>query len=222
MSEETKKPAAKAASKVAKPAAKTAAKPAAKKAAAPKAPKATDTKGDKVQAVAAKLGVTRRGMVTAKTRSFNLTAEAALQQQQWLLIDADGVVLGRLAAYIASVLRGKHKPTFTPSVQGGDKVIVINAEKVKLTGKKLTDKIFYYHTGHPGGIKERSFGSILGGKYPERLVEKAVERMITRGALGRKLMTNLRVYKGSEHPHAAQNPKLVNFASMNPKNKRAA
>lgn len=141
--------------------------------------------------------------------------------KKWVVIDADGVVLGRLASVIAMRLRGKHKPLFTPHVDCGDNVIVINAEKVKLTGRKLTDKMFYWHTGFPGGIKGRSVGQLLAGKHPERVIEKAVERMITRGPLGRAQMKNLRVYAGIEHPHTAQQPEVLDVAAMNPKNKRS-
>ena len=143
-------------------------------------------------------------------------------EKKWVLIDADGVVLGRLAAEIAKILRGKHRPTFTAHVDCGDNVIVINAEKVKLTGNKLQDKKFYWHTNHPGGIKERAIGQILGGKYPERVLTKAVERMVPRGPLGRSQMKNLRVYAGAVHPHEAQQPAVVDIAGRNPKNKRSA
>lgn len=142
--------------------------------------------------------------------------------KKWVVIDASGVVLGRLASIVANRLRGKHKPTFTPHMDDGDHVVVINAEKVKLTGNKLRDKKFYWHTGHPGGIKERSLGQILGGRYPERAIIKAVERMVPRGPLGRKQMSNLRVYAGSTHPHEAQQPEVLDVAAMNPKNKRIA
>jgi len=141
-------------------------------------------------------------------------------EKKWILIDADGVVLGRLASQVAKILRGKHKPSFTPHMDCGDNVIIINAEKVKLTGKKLEDKKFFGHTGYPGGIKERTAGQILEGNYPERVVTKAVERMITRNALGRQQMKNLRVYAGAEHPHEAQQPEVLDLAAMNPKNKR--
>ena len=142
-------------------------------------------------------------------------------EKKWILIDADGVVLGRLATQVAKILRGKHKPSFTPHMDCGDNVIIVNAEKVKLTGKKLTDKKFYWHTGYPGGIKERTMGQILEGSYPERVVEKAVERMITRNNLGRQQMKNLRIYAGSEHPHEAQQPEVLDLKAMNPKNKRS-
>ena len=142
-------------------------------------------------------------------------------EKKWILIDADGVVLGRLASQVAKILRGKHKPSFTPHMDCGDNVIIINAEKVKLTGKKLSDKIYYRHTGYPGGIKQRTAGQILDGKHPERVVEKAVERMITSNSLGREQLRNLRVYVGAEHPHEAQQPEALDLAAMNPKNKRS-
>ncbi|MFC7332163.1 50S ribosomal protein L13 [Rhodocista pekingensis] len=142
--------------------------------------------------------------------------------KKWILIDADGLVLGRLASQIAMRLRGKHKPTFTPHMDCGDNVIVINAEKVKLTGNKRQDDIFYWHTGYPGGIKGRSKGQILDGRFPERVIIKAVERMIPRGPLGRRQMGNLRVYAGGAHPHEAQQPEVLDVAAMNPKNKRSA
>lgn len=156
-------------------------------------------------------------MTAMKTYS----AKPAEVEKQWILIDAEGVVLGRLASIVAMRLRGKHKPIFTPHVDCGDNVIIINAEKVHLTGNKLNDKVYYRHTGYPGGIKENRAGKILEGKHPERVVVKAVERMITRNPLGRQLMKNLRVYAGSEHPHEGQNPVVVDVAAMNPKNKRS-
>jgi len=140
--------------------------------------------------------------------------------RKWHVIDADGVVLGRLAAVIASRLRGKHKPLFTPHVDCGDNIIVVNAEKVRLTGRKMQDKRYYRHTGHPGGIKETSPEKILAGKFPERVVQKAVERMISRSPLGRQQLKKLHVYSGTEHPHAAQQPETLDVAGMNPKNKR--
>lgn len=142
--------------------------------------------------------------------------------KKWILIDAEGLVLGRLASIIANHLRGKHKPSFTPHVDDGDNVIVINAEKIALTGKKYTDKTYYHHTGYIGGIKERTARQILEGRFPERVVEKAVERMIPRGPLGRRQMKNLRVYKGASHPHEAQAPQALDVAALNPKNKRSA
>jgi len=165
--------------------------------------------------MAGKIRLTRRSV---QTKSFAL--KHGEQKKHWLLVDADGVVLGRLAAKIASLLRGKHKAVFTPSVDCGDYVIVVNAEKVHLTGKKASDKKFYYHTGYPGGIKERTFGQILSGRFPERVIKKAVERMMPRGPLGKRQMGYLKVYKGPEHPHMAQNPEIINFAAANPKNKR--
>jgi large subunit ribosomal protein L13 len=150
------------------------------------------------------------------------SAKPSEMVKKWIVIDADGVVLGRLASVVANRLRGKHKTTFTPHMDDGDHVVVINAEKVKLTGKKLTDKKFFWHTGHPGGIKERTMGQILGSRYPERVIEKAVERMVPRGPLGRKQMSNLRVYSGAAHPHEAQQPEVLDVAAMNPKNKRIA
>jgi large subunit ribosomal protein L13 len=140
--------------------------------------------------------------------------------KKWILIDAEGVVLGRLASIVANRLRGKHKPTYTPHIDDGDNVIIINAAKVKLTGNKAENEKFYWHTGHPGGIKERTWGKILGSAHPERLLEKAVERMVPRGPLGRKQMKNLKVYAGAEHPHEAQQPETLDVAAMNPKNKR--
>ena len=140
--------------------------------------------------------------------------------QNWLLIDADGLTLGRMATEISSRLRGKHKPEFTPHVDCGDNIIVINADKVKLTGKKRDQDKFYWHTGYPGGIKERSKGQILEGAHPERVVMKAVERMMPRGPLGRRQMTNLRVFAGTEHTHEAQKPEVLDIAALNSKNKR--
>ena len=150
------------------------------------------------------------------------TARPADIDKKWVLVDAEGVVLGRMASQIALILRGKHKPSYTPHMDCGDNVVVINAGKVKLTGKKLKDKIYYRHTGYPGGIKERRAGEILEGKYPERVVQKAIERMIPGGPLGRRQLKNLRVYAGAEHPHEAQNPEVLDLAARNPKNKRSA
>ncbi|MBL4693253.1 MAG: 50S ribosomal protein L13 [Magnetovibrio sp.] len=141
-------------------------------------------------------------------------------EKKWFIVDAKDIVLGRMASQIALRLRGKHKPMFTPNIDCGDNVIVINAEKVKLTGRKMTDKKFYWHTGHPGGIKERTMEAILTGKHPERVVTKAVERMISRSPLGRAQMRKLHVYAGTDHPHIAQNPEVLDIASMNPKNTR--
>ncbi|WP_213684025.1 50S ribosomal protein L13 [Roseicyclus sp.] len=141
--------------------------------------------------------------------------------KQWILIDAEGVVLGRLASIIAMRLRGKHKPTFTPSMDMGDNVIVINAEKVQVTGNKRNNHN-YWHTGFPGGIKSRTTGQILEGDHPERVVMQAVKRMLPGGKLSRQQMTNLRVYAGAEHPHDAQQPTVLDVKSMNPKNTRSA
>jgi len=143
-------------------------------------------------------------------------------EKKWYVIDAEGVVLGRLASIVANMLRGKHKPTYTPHMDDGDNIIIVNAEKVKLTGNKRKDDIFYWHTGYPGGIKGRSKGEILDGRYPERVVIKAVERMVPRGPLGRKVMGHLKVYKGAAHPHEAQQPQVFDIAALNPKNKRTA
>lgn len=140
-------------------------------------------------------------------------------EKKWILIDAKDLVLGRLAVIVANHLRGKTKPGYTPHVDCGDNVIVINAEKVHLTGNKLKDKKFYWHTGYAGGIKERTIGQIIGGRYPERVITKAVERMVPRGPLGRQIMGNLKVYAGEQHPHAAQNPVVLDVASLNRKNK---
>ena len=149
------------------------------------------------------------------------TAKPADIEKKWILIDADGVVLGRLASIIAMRLRGKHKPTFTPHMDMGDNVIVVNADKIALTGNKLADKNYFWHTGYPGGIKSRTAGQILDGKHPERIITEAVRRMMTRGPLSKQLMTNLRVYAGAAHPHEAQAPTVVDVKSMNPKNARA-
>jgi len=150
------------------------------------------------------------------------SAKPAEVEKKWVMIDAQGLVVGRLASIIAMRLRGKHKPTYTPHVDCGDNVIVVNAEKVVLTGRKLQRKVYHYHTGFIGGIKTRSAKSIMEGRFPERIVEKAVERMLPRGPLGRVQFGNLRVYKGPEHPHAAQSPETLDVGSMNRKNKRSA
>ena len=138
------------------------------------------------------------------------------------IVDATDLVVGRAAVVIANVLRGKHKTSFTPHVDCGDNVIVINAEKVAFTGKKMADKRYYKHTGYAGGIKETSPEKILEGRFPERVLEKAIERMIPRGPLGRQQMRNLRIFAGTEHPHAGQNPEVIDVASMNRKNKVGA
>ncbi|MEO0429222.1 MAG: 50S ribosomal protein L13 [Pseudomonadota bacterium] len=150
------------------------------------------------------------------------SAKPADIEKKWVVIDAEGVVLGRLASLIAMRLRGKHKATFTPHMDMGDNVIVINAEKVKLTGNKRRDKTYYWHTGHPGGIKCRTADQLLDGKYPERVVTQAVKRMMPGGPLTRRQLTHLRVYAGEEHPHEAQAPETVDIAAMNPKNTQSA
>jgi large subunit ribosomal protein L13 len=150
------------------------------------------------------------------------SARPADIEKKWILIDAEGVVLGRLAAIVAQRLRGKHKPSFTPHMDMGDNVIVINADKVQLTGRKRADKKYYWHTGYPGGIKERTAAQILEGRFPERVVMKAVQRMLPGGPLSRQQLSNLRVYAGAEHPHAAQQPEVLDVKSLNPKNSRSA
>ncbi len=143
-------------------------------------------------------------------------------EKKWILIDADGLVPGRLASIVANRLRGKHKPTFTPHVDDGDNVVIINAGKVAFTGKKFTDKKYYWHTGYPGGIKERTARAILEGRFPERVMEKAVERMMPGGPLSRRQMKNLYVYAGPDHRQEAQQPEVLDVAGMNRKNKRTA
>ncbi|HUF86503.1 MAG TPA: 50S ribosomal protein L13 [Thermohalobaculum sp.] len=150
------------------------------------------------------------------------SARPADIEKKWIVIDAEGVVLGRLAAIVAQRLRGKHKATFTPHMDMGDHVIVVNAGKVQLTGRKRSDKIYYWHTGYPGGIKQRTAAQILEGKFPERVVIKAVQRMMPGGPLTRQQLTNLRVYAGAEHPHEAQAPQALDVKSLNPKNTRSA
>ena len=142
-------------------------------------------------------------------------------EQGWFVIDAEGVVLGRLATEIARRLRGKHKPTFTPNMDCGDNIVVVNAEKVRLTGAKRDKKVHQWHTGYPGGIKSRTYGVILEGAHPERVIELAVKRMIPRGPLGRTQMGKLHIYAGGEHPHEAQKPESLDFAAQNPKNARS-
>ncbi len=150
------------------------------------------------------------------------SAKPADVERKWLIIDAEGLVLGRMASIISMRLRGKHKPMFSPHIDCGDNVIVINAEKVHLTGRKRSDKTYYWHTGHPGGIKSRTADQILDGAHPERVVHKAVERMVKRTPLGRQQMRKLHVYAGPDHPHQAQTPEVVDVGAMNPKNKRRA
>lgn len=141
-------------------------------------------------------------------------------ERRWFVINAEDLILGRLAAVVATRLRGKHKPTYTPHMDCGDHIIVVNAEKVRLTGRKREQEMFYWHTGHPGGIKGRSMAQILDGSHPERVVRKAVERMVPRNPLGRQMMRKLKVYAGPDHPHQGQSPQPLDLAAMNRKNKR--
>ena len=156
--------------------------------------------------------------LTKVTRSI----KPAEVEKKWHLIDAEGLVVGRLAVICADLVRGKHKPTYTPHVDCGDHVIVINADKVRLTGNKLKQKTYYKHTGYAGGIKEITADKILDGRFPERVMEKAVERMVPRGPLGRVQMKNLHLYSGTDHPHAGQQPETMDVASLNRKNKVGA
>jgi large subunit ribosomal protein L13 len=153
-------------------------------------------------------------MLTRQTTSL----KPAEVKKAWVLIDADGLVLGRLASLVAKLLRGKHKPQFTPHIDCGDHVVIINARKVRVTGAKADQKVFYWHTGYPGGIKQRTLRERLESRHPERVIEKAVERMISRGPLGRRQMRNLHVYAGPEHPHAGQQPTVLDVAALNRKN----
>ena len=139
--------------------------------------------------------------------------------KKWVLIDADGLVLGRMASFVATLLRGKHKPTFTPHMDCGDNVIIVNAKKVKLTGNKSKNKVYYKHTGYPGGLKERSFEDIIEGKTPEVIIRKAVERMMASNALSKKQLSNLRIFKDEKHDLEAQKPEQINFGNFNKKNK---
>ncbi|MEL7114169.1 MAG: 50S ribosomal protein L13 [Pseudomonadota bacterium] len=148
------------------------------------------------------------------------TATPADIDKKWIIIDAEGVVLGRLASIVANRLRGKHKPSFTPHMDMGDNVIVINADKVQLTGKKRAEKTYWRHTGYPGGIKSKTAEEILDGQFPERVVTLAVKRMLPGNKLSRQQMTNLRVYAGAEHPHEAQQPEVIDVKAMNTKNTR--
>ena len=150
------------------------------------------------------------------------SAKPAEIERKWIVIDAEDVVLGRLASKVAMILRGKHKPIYTPHIDCGDHVVVVNAERIALTGNKRKDKTYHWHTGYPGGIKSRTADKILGGDHPERVIVKAVERMVPRNPLGRAMMKKLRVYAGPEHPHEAQRPEVLDFAAQNPKNKRSA
>lgn len=136
----------------------------------------------------------------------------------WVLIDAENLVLGRLAAFVANRLRGKHKAMYTPHIDTGDHVVIVNAEKIKLTGNKRTQKTYYWHTGYPGGLKERTADKVLDGRFPERVIQKAVERMVPKGPMGRRQLKKLHVYAGPEHPHQAQAPQALDLAAMNRKN----
>lgn len=152
--------------------------------------------------------------------TFNL--KPADVEKKWILIDADGLVVGRLASIVARRLRGKHRPNYTPHVDCGDNIIIINADKIILTGRKRDDKIYYWHTGYPGGIKQRTAAQILDGKFPERVLEKAIKRMLPEGPLARVQFGNLRIYTGTEHPHEAQQPETVDIGILNSKNTRTA
>src|SRR5438067_1242800 len=164
-----------------------------------------------------------RALLSSKSNTMNTySAKPAEVEKKWVVIDATGLVVGRLASIVAMRLRGKHKPTYTPHVDDGDNVIIVNAEKIVLTGKKRENKVYRHHTGYIGGIKERTARSILEGKFPQRIVEKAIERMLPRGPLARVQLGNLRVYAGPDHPHAAQNPEPLDIASLNRKNARSA
>ena len=148
-------------------------------------------------------------------------AKPADVEKKWIVIDAQDAVVGRLATFIAMRLRGKHRPDFTPHTDTGDYVVVVNADKVRFTGKKTQQKVYYRHTGHPGGIKETTPEKVLAGRFPERVLMKAVERMLPKESpLARQQLTKLRLYSGTEHPHAAQNPETIAFADMNAKNVR--
>jgi large subunit ribosomal protein L13 len=157
--------------------------------------------------------------MTTKTTSYLKSADV---EKKWVVIDAENAVVGRLATFIAMRLRGKHRPDYTPNMDCGDHVVVINADKVKFTGRKLVQKTYYWHTGHPGGVKARTAGAIMAGKYPERILEKAVERMLPKESpLARQQLTHLRIYNSPEHPHVAQNPEVIDFKSANSKNVRS-
>lgn len=155
-----------------------------------------------------------------KTTKFIATADV---EKKWILIDASDLIVGRLATFIAMRLRGKNSPLYTPHIDHGDNVVVINADKVVFTGKKRSDKVYYWHTGHPGGLKERTADKILDGRFPERVLRKAVQRMLPKESpLARAQLANLRIYAGSEHPHSAQSPEVIDFKSMSSKNTKGA
>lgn len=151
-------------------------------------------------------------------KSFSATPKDV--KDQWWIIDAEGVVLGRLASQVAMILRGKHKAMFTPHIDCGDHVVIVNADKIKITGKKLENKKFFWHTGYAGGIKETTPIKTLRGKFPQRVIERAVMRMMPEGPLGTQQYKKMRVYAGTEHPHTAQQPKTLDLAAKNAKNKR--
>ncbi|RFB04536.1 50S ribosomal protein L13 [Parvularcula marina] len=156
-------------------------------------------------------------MQTEASKTYN--TKPADVEKKWILIDAQDLVVGRLASFIAMRLRGKHLPTFTPNVDDGDHVIVINAEKVHFTGRKREQQTYYWHTGYPGGIKSRTADKVLEGRFPERVLHKAVERMMPKDSpLARRQMKHLHIYAGPEHKHEAQQPETIDVASMNPKN----
>lgn len=160
----------------------------------------------------------RRSLVSSFMKTYS--AKPADIERDWFVIDAEGLVLGRLAVLVANRLRGKHKAMFTPHMDCGDHIVVLNAEKVVLTGNKRTQKTYYRHTGYPGGIKETTAEKVLDGRFPARVIEKAVERMVPRGPLGRQVMRKLHIYAGGEHPHTGQSPKTLDFAALNPKNSK--
>lgn len=147
-------------------------------------------------------------------------ANASDVARKWVLIDAEGLVLGRMAVVIANILRGKNKPCFTPNADCGDNVVVINADKIALTGNKLEDKKYYWHSGYPGGIKQRSMKQLMMEPRSDRMIRNAVRRMMSKGSLSRAILSKLRVYKGAEHPHMAQNPEMLDVAKLNSKNSR--
>jgi len=157
-------------------------------------------------------------MQTMKTYS----AKPTDVDRKWFIVDAEDLVLGRLAVVVANRLRGKHKPMFTPHIDCGDNVVIVNAEKIWLTGNKRADKVYYWHTGYPGGIKSRTAEAILDGDHPERVIQKAVQRMLPKTKLGRQQISKLKVYAGPDHPHEAQSPVVLDIAAMNSKNKRSA
>lgn len=153
-------------------------------------------------------------------KTYTPSCKVLESDRKWILINAENIVLGRLASTVACMLRGKHKAVFTPHNDCGDHVVIVNAEKIYLTGHKREDKIYYRHTGYPGGLKQKTASEILDGRFPERVIEKAVERMIPDGPLGRQIMRKLHIYAGAEHPHAGQSPEIFHFEDCNSKNKK--